>query len=207
MKMQAVTIKLGAVVLISLGLNACSMLPSADGVFIDEKENYKKAHQLPELEIPPELLKGQQLNEYDGGVKGAVTTVNNDSPLKTTPLSDLQTTVELIDQGLNSRLLMRDSLRNVWRKTLSALEALDYDIEDKNRETAQIYLNLAKDTGSDSMLSGLSFWKTVETSVYVIALEQQDDGVEISVLDEAQQQISDVLSDEVLSRLLAELAL
>lgn len=205
--MQAVTIKLGAVVLISLGLNACSMLPSADGVFIDEKENYKKAHQLPELEIPPELLKGQQLNEYDGGVKGAVTTVNNDSPLKTTPLSDLQTTVELIDQGLNSRLLMRDSLRNVWRKTLSALEALDYDIEDKNRETAQIYLNLAKDTGSDSMLSGLSFWKTVETSVYVIALEQQDDGVEISVLDEAQQQISDVLSDEVLSRLLAELAL
>jgi hypothetical protein len=113
----------------------------------------------------------------------------------------------LIDQGLNSRLLMRDSLRNVWRKTLSALEALDYDIEDKNRETAQIYLNLAKDTGSDSMLSGLSFWKTVETSVYVIALEQQDDGVEISVLDEAQQQISDVLSDEVLSRLLAELAL
>ena len=205
--MQAVTIKLGAVVLISLGLNACSMLPSADGVFIDEKENYKKAHQLPELEIPPELLKGQQLNEYDGGVKGAVTTVNNDSPLKTTPLSDLQTTVELIDQGLNSRLLMRDSLRNVWRKTLSALEALDYDIEDKNRETAQIYLNLAKDTGSDSMLSGLSFWKTVETSVYVIALEQQDDGVEISVLDEAQQQISDGLSDEVLSRLLAELAL
>ncbi|MEW5056885.1 MAG: outer membrane protein assembly factor BamC [Cycloclasticus sp.] len=207
MKMQAVTIKLGAVVLISLGLNACSMLPSADGVFIDEKENYKKAHQLPELEIPPELLKGQQLNEYDGGVKGAVTTVNNESPLKTTPLSDLQTTVELIDQGLNSRLLMRDSLRNVWRKTLSALEALDYDIEDKNRETAQIYLNLAKDTGSDSMLSGLSFWKTVETSVYVIALKQQDDGVEISVLDEAQQQISDGLSDEVLSRLLAELAL
>ncbi len=205
--MQAVTIKLGAVVLISLGLNACSMLPSADGVFIDEKENYKKAHQLPELEIPPELLKGQQLNEYDGGVKGAVTTVNNESPLKTTPLSDLQTTVELIDQGLNSRLLMRDSLRNVWRKTLSALEALDYDIEDKNRETAQIYLNLAKDTGSDSMLSGLSFWKTVETSVYVIALKQQDDGVEISVLDEAQQQISDGLSDEVLSRLLAELAL
>ncbi|OUR83313.1 hypothetical protein A9Q82_03315 [Cycloclasticus sp. 46_120_T64] len=205
--MQAVTIKLGAVVLISLGLNACSMLPSADGVFIDEKENYKKAHQLPELEIPPELLKGQQLNEYDGGVKGAVTTVNNESPLKTTPLSDLQTTVELIDQGLNSRLLMRDSLRNVWRKTLSALEALDYDIEDKNRETAQIYLNLAKDTGSDSMLSGLSFWKTVETSVYVIALKQQDDGVEISVLDEAQQQISDELSDEVLSRLLAELAL
>jgi len=205
--MQAVTIKLGAVVLISLGLNACSMLPSADGVFIDEKENYKKAHQLPELEIPPELLKGQQLNEYDGGVKGAVTTVNNESPLKTTPLSDLQTTVELIDQGLNSRLLMRDSLRNVWRKTLSALEALDYDIEDKNRETAQIYLNLVKDTGSDSMLSGLSFWKTVETSVYVIALEQQDDGVAISVLDEAQQQISDGLSDEVLSRLLAELAL
>ena len=205
--MQAVTIKLGAVVLISLGLNACSMLPSADGVFIDEKENYKKAHQLPELEVPPELLKGQQLNEYDGGVKGAVTTVNNDSPLKTTPLSDLQTTVELIDQGLNSRLLMRDSLRNVWRKTLSALEALDYDIEDKNRETAQIYLNLVKDTGSDSMLSGLSFWKTVETSVYVIALKQQDDGVAISVLDEAQQQVSDGLSDEVLSRLLAELAL
>jgi len=204
MKMQAVTIKLGAIALISLGLSACSMLPSVGDVFIDEKENYKKAHELPELEIPPELQKRQQVNEYDGGAKGTVAIANKYTQLKTTPLSDLQAKVELIDQGLNSRLLMRDTLRNAWRKTITALDALDYDIEDKNRESSLVYLNIVKEAESESMLSGLSFWKTTETIVYVVALKQIEEGVEIRVLDEEQQHVFDAVSEDMLSRLLAK---
>jgi len=201
--MQAFTFKLGAVALISLGLNACSMLPSTSNVFIDEKENYKKAHELPPLELPPELQSGYLKDEFDGGVKESVT--NKRSPLKTTPLSDVQPTVELLDQGLNSRLLMRDSLRNTWRKTISALEELDYDIEDKNRETGLVFLNVPLAPESESMLSGLSFWKSVETNVYVVALKQVQEGVTLNILNEEKAPVSDAVSAEILSRLLAEL--
>jgi len=205
MKTQAVTIKLGAIALISLGLSACSMLPSVGDVFIDERENYKKAHELPELEIPPELQKGQQVNEYDGSAKGTVAIANQYTSLKTTPLSDEQAKVERIEQSSNNHLLMRDTLRNTWRKTITALDALDYDIEDKNRESSLVYLNIVKEAKSESMLSGLSFWKTTETIVYVVALKQVDEGVEISVLDEEKKPISDDVSEGILSGLLAKL--
>jgi len=205
MNMPAVTIKLGAIALISLALNACSMLPSADGVFIDEKENYKKAHQLPELELPPELLSGQQKNEYDGGAKDAVAKADQYAQLETTPLSDEQAKVELIDQGDSSHLLIRDTLRNAWRKTVLALDTLDYDIEDKNRQSSLVYLNIAQEAESESMLSGLSFWSSAETTVYIVELKQMTEGVTVRVLDEEQQSISDAVSAEILSRLLTEL--
>lgn len=205
MKMQAVTIKLGAITLISLALNACSMLPSADGIFIDEKENYKKAHQLPELELPPELLSGQQRNEYDGGAKGTVAVAAQYAQLETTPLSDEQAKVELLGEGENSHLLIRDTLRNAWRKTVSALEALDYDIDDKNRQSSLVYLNVAQEAESESMLSGLSFWSSAETTVYIVGLKQVDEGVIVSVLNEEQQPVADAVSAEILRRLLTEI--
>jgi len=205
MKMQSVTIKLGTIALISLALNACSMLPSADGIFIDEKENYKKAHQLPELELPPELLSGQQKNEYDGGAKGTAAIADQYAQLETTPLNDEQAKVELLGEGENSHLLIRDTLRNAWRKTVSALDTLDYDIEDKNRQSSMVYLNIEKEVESESMLSGLTFWSSTETIVYIVELKQVDEGVTVSVLDEEQQPISDAVSAEMLSRLLTEL--
>ena len=204
MKVQTVAIKLGAIALISLGLNACSMLPSGKGVFIDEKENYKKAHELPELEIPPKLLKGHQKDEYDGA-KAAQVVANKGAPLKTMPLNDEGSQLEFFEDGLNSRIVMRDTLRNVWRKTITALEALDYDIEDKNRATSMVYLNITKDAESESMLSGLSFWKTSEITVYLVALKQVEAGVEIRVLDEEQQHVFDAVSEDILSRLLAKI--
>jgi len=191
------------------------MLPSGDGIFIDQKEEYKKAHELPPLEIPPTLLADGARDEYDGGIKKApavrsVAVVESTVPaastknavVKVTPLADEQPVAELKKSGVNSSLLVRDSLRNTWRKTIGVLEDLGYVIEDKNRQRGKIYLNVPVATGkSNSMLSSLSFWGEVETVVYVVALEHQQNGVKVRVLSEEKGRVDDNVTRDILSDL------
>ncbi|MBQ0724568.1 MAG: outer membrane protein assembly factor BamC [Cycloclasticus sp.] len=190
------------VVLLSLGLVACGSLPSVDEVFSDQKEAYKKAHELPPLEVPPELSKGQTKDEYDGGAQTPV--AKRQANVTTQPLVDKQPFVEQVKQGVDSHLLVQDSLRNVWRKTVTALEELDYDVGDKNRENSLIYLNIAT-AKQGGMLSTLSFWKKAETQVYLVALERVETGVAVRVLDEQQTRIDDEFSRGILADLLTKL--
>ncbi|OUR88516.1 hypothetical protein A9Q85_03080, partial [Cycloclasticus sp. 44_32_T64] len=81
-----------------------------------------------------------------------------------------------------------------------------YDIEDKNRQTGQVYLNIAEDDSSSSMLSSLSFWKKADTSVYVLVLQAVENGVEVRVLDEEKNRIDNKVSKEILADLFAQLA-
>lgn len=115
--------KLTLLVILVGAVSACGLMPSVDGVFVDQRETYKKAHELPPLELPPELKAGAIQDEYDGGTKTATAySSNNKAVVKTTPLSEDLPRVELIKQGVDSHLMVRDSLRNTWRKTISALE-------------------------------------------------------------------------------------
>lgn len=199
--------KLTLLVILVGAVSACGLMPSVDGVFVDQRETYKKAHELPPLELPPELKAGAIQDEYDGGTKTATAySSNNKAVVKTTPLSEDLPPVELIKQGVDSHLMVRDSLRNTWRKTISALEEKNYDIEDKNRQTGLVYLNIAKDKGSSSMLSSLAFWKSVDTEVYLIELKQTDSGVTLRVLDEEETRIENEVSQTLLSDLLTHLA-
>jgi len=188
-------------------LSACGLMPSVDGVFIDQRDEYKKAHELPSLEVPPGLSEGTIKDEYDGGVKKRPDVSTKIVATETTPLSDPQPSAELIEDGVDNHLLVRDSLRNVWRKTISALDKKDYDIEDKNRQSNQVYLNIAKEDGSSSMLSSLSFWKKADTEVYVLELSSDAMGVKIRVLDEEKNRIDNTVSQTLLTDLLAQFAL
>lgn len=203
MSVKAVLIKL-CFVLLSLSLVACGSLPSVKEVFSDQKEAYKKAHELPPLEVPPGLLKGQAIDEYDGGVK--TPSVKKQANVTTQPLVDKQPFVEQLKKGVDSHLLVQDSLRNAWRKTVTALEELDYDIADKNRENSLIYLNIAT-AKQGGMLSTLSFWKKAETQVYLVAVERVETGIAVRVLNEQKDRIDDEFSRGILADLLTKLTL
>ncbi|MBL4744645.1 MAG: outer membrane protein assembly factor BamC [Cycloclasticus sp.] len=200
MNKQLVT-KLIPAAFLTFTLSACSILPSVDGVFIDQKEEYKKAHELPSLEMPPELSSGSTRDEYAGQVKRAEPVRQQETVVQTTPLSDEQLSVELMKDGNDSYLLIRDSLRNTWRKTNSALETLGYDIDDKNRQNSKFYINLAEDTGSSNMISSLTFWKKAEKTIYIVSLDHIDSGVALRVLDKNE----DSVNNDVTSKLLIEL--
>jgi len=187
-------------------LTACGMMPAVDDVFVDQKEDYKRAHELPSLEIPPGLSGGVIKDEYDGGTKSTLPASTASAVVETTPLNDNQPKAELMGSGVDSHLLVRDSLRNAWRKTIGVLEEQGYDIDDKNRQTGQIYLNIAEGDSSNSMLSSLSFWKKVDTDVYVLVLKSVENGVQVSVLDEEKNRVDNNVSTEILADLLTQLA-
>jgi len=205
MKMKSM-VKLILIAILTCVLSACGMMPSVDDVFVDQREDYKNAHELPSLEVPPGLSGGAIQDEYDGGTKDTVVTPTSSTVVQTTPLSELQPRAELIKNGVDSYVLVRDSVRNTWRKTISALEEKSYDIEDKNRQTSLVYLNISKDSGSSSMLSSLSFWKKADTDVYILELKRGEDGVEVRVLDEDKGRIDNNISQTLLADLLAQLA-
>ncbi len=200
MNLNAVLFKLSCAVVVSFSLAACSFLPSTGKVFSDEKEAYKKAHELPSLEIPPDMLNTLPKNEYDGAAKAA----RPSALVKVTALEDIEPAIRLQVDGDASYLLVRDSIRSTWRRTVSALEKLDYDIEDKNRESGLIYLNIPME-GKGGMLSSLSFWKKVETTIYLLTIAPLNKEVAIQVLNEQKEPLNDAVSSKVLTDLMAEL--
>ena len=205
MRLKAVMIKgLGLVVLTS-GLIACGGVPKAGGVFSDQKEAYKKAHELPPLEVPPEFLTDKTKDEYDGAAKDTVSAVDKNTILTTTPLLDTTPAIELIENGIDSHLIVNDSLSNTWRKTVEALEELNYDIEDKNLASSLIYLNVAAEKEESGMLSSLSFWKKAETIVYIVGIERIESGLAVRVLDADSGRIDDEVSKRLLAELLGKL--
>jgi len=209
MKTQQLVMKLSCIGFFSLGLAACSMLPSGDGIFIDQKEAYKKAHELPAIEVPPTLLADGAKDEYDGGIKapqpvGSASTKR--AVVKVAPLADEEPVAELKENGVNSSLLVRDSLRNTWRKTIGVLDDLGYDIEDKNRERGEIYLNIPVASGkSKGLFSGFSFLGNVDVIVYVVALDDQENGVKIRVLSEEKDRVDNDVTRDILYDLTSNL--
>lgn len=205
MNVKAGMIKGLGLVLITSGLIACGGLPKVGEVFSDEKEAYKRAHELPPLEIPPGLLGQKIKDEYDGAAKGTVSIADKNAVVTTAPLAEATPAVELIENGVESHLLVHDSLNNAWRKTVKALRELSYDIEDKNRESGLIYLKVATEKKEGGMLSTLSFWKKSETMVYIVAIERIESGIAVRVLDEERNRLDDEISKGILADLLGKL--
>lgn len=205
MRLKAVMIKgLGLVVLTS-GLIACGSLPKVGDVFSDEKDAYKRAHELPPLEVPPEFLTVKIKDEYDGAAKGTVSVADKNAVVSTTPLADATPAIERINSGVNSHLLIHDGLGNAWRKTVKAIEELAYDIEDKNRESGLIYLNIAVGKKETSMLSTLSFWKKSATQIYIVGVERIESGIAVRVMDDERNRIDDEVSKGLFADLLGKL--
>ncbi|ORU91457.1 MAG: hypothetical protein A6F72_02645 [Cycloclasticus sp. symbiont of Poecilosclerida sp. N] len=205
MNIQASFLKLSCVVLVPFVVAACSYAPSIDGVFIDQKEAYKKAHELPPLEMPPELSIELVKDEYDGGVGDTVAALSKDAVVQTTPLPGGFPDVEIIERTDSRYLLVHDSLRNTWRKTVSALEALNYDIEDKNRARNEVYLNITPTTKEADISWNLFFWEKAETTLHVVTLYPLENGVVVRVLDKEKNRIENAVSKEILTGLFTEL--
>ena len=205
MRLKAVMIKGLGLVMIASGLLACGSLPDVGGVFSDQKEAYKKAHELPPLEVPPEFSTDKIKDEYDGAAKDTVAVADKNAVVTTTPLADATPAIELIEKGVDSHLIVNDSLSNTWRKTVEALEALNYDIEDKNLASSLIYLNVVAEKKEGSMLASLSFWKKAETLVYIVGVERIESGIAVRVLDAERGHIDDAFSKRLLAELLGKL--
>lgn len=199
-----------AVVLMSFGSVACS-IPFVDPIFPDQKEDYKRAHELPSLEVPPELINQTVDDEYDGGTQRSVTApapVTTDD-VQTQPLSSSNADVELVESGVDSHLLVRDNLRNTWRELQIAIEALEYDVEDVNRENSTVFLNIETAEGSSGMLSMLDFWGADDSSivVYLLRVEALDNGMAIRVLDAEEARTNDDISKDILANVLGQMIL
>ncbi|PCI17059.1 MAG: hypothetical protein COB62_07705 [Piscirickettsiaceae bacterium] len=191
-----------------MGLIACSYLPETPDIFTDQKEAYKKAHELRPLELPPELSTEDVTSGPStiGTATSVVTTTSKKAIVKTTPLAkESKTSAEIVNVGSVSYLLVHDSFRNTWRKTVTALEQLEYDIEDKNREESLIYLNINEATSDTGMLSSLAFWKSDSTSVYLISFDQYSDGIAVEVQDKDAQVVNDDVSKKIYADLLSKL--
>ena len=129
MRTQEIMTKCTLIALISMGLMACSIMPSTSGIFVDQKEAYKNAHELPSLELPPELVSESTAIKADSKTDAVrvVPPVKQNAIVNTTPLNDeSKTGAEIINIGEVTYLLVHDSYRNTWRKIITALEELEY---------------------------------------------------------------------------------
>jgi uncharacterized lipoprotein len=216
MIMKAMHIKRFVLVLISTSVMACSYMPSTSEVFADKKEDYKKAHELPSLEVPPGLTGGDKEDEYVGVTKGSAPVrtepvirnepVTRTATVETAPLEELsKTTAEIVTAGSVAYLLVHDNFRNTWLKTVIALEELGYDIEDVNREEGLIYLNIGEAEGSSGMFSALTFWKSGSVTEYLVAFDQYSDGVTVEVQDDSGLLVNDDVSKQIYADLLRKL--
>lgn len=201
MRTQIMVFKRLLIALMSLGFVACSLMPSTSDIFVDQKEAYKDAHELPPLEMPPELAGEYQVPDRQGTASYSQQT-RPSAQVKVTPLSKMtKTGAEIINIGNVTYLLAYDSYRNIWRKSVSELEALDYDIEDKNREASMIYLNIVEGETESGMFSSLAFWKSEPTTEYVLAFKQYADGVAVKV----QNSQGELVDNDVSKRIYADL--
>ena len=209
MRAQVMMIKRTLITLIPMGLMACSIMPSTSDIFVDQKEAYKNAHELPSLELPPELasestaIKGNNKTE----AVRVVPPVIQNTVVKTTPLNDdSKMGAEIINIGTVTYLLVHDSYRNTWRKTITALEELEYDIEDKNREQNMVYLNIPEENADRGMLSSLTFWKNESTIEYLVVFKEYSDGVAVKVQNSEGVLVDNDVSERIYTDLLSKLA-
>jgi uncharacterized lipoprotein len=110
----------------------------------------------------------------------------------------------MINSGVDNHILFRDGIRNVWRKTIGALEELDYDIEDKNRESGMIYLNIVEGGEGRSMLSTVSFWKNEDTVEYIVSLDRLENGIAVRVLDKDKKRVRNDVSKDMYVDLMSQ---
>jgi len=187
-----------------IGLVACSSLPEIPemNIFPDQKDDYKKSHELPPLEMPPELAGNAIKDEYDGAAREVKSASENESSATTYALEKSMPKAKLLASDGFTFLLLRESMRNAWRMTVSGLNELDYEIADKNRIEGMIYLEIPE--GSEGgMLSSLSFWSSADTKPYVLTLKVTDNGIAIRVMDEDKRTIDDDASKLIYADLLA----
>lgn len=194
------------IVFLSMGLFACSYMPETPDIFSDQKEAYKEAHELPPLEVPPELSSLDVEETHRSSIRQSASIVTKKAVVKTTPLIDRsKPEVEIFKLGDVSYLLIRDSFRSAWRKTVSALEALEYDIEDKNREESLIQLNIEDEITETGMLSSLTFWKSASTTLYQVNFVQYSDAIAVKVQDSKGNLVNNEVSEKIYADLLKQL--
>ncbi|ORU90581.1 MAG: hypothetical protein A6F71_06350 [Cycloclasticus sp. symbiont of Poecilosclerida sp. M] len=197
--------KLFSIVMILSGLIGCS-LDSVKGAFPDQKEAYKKSHELPELEVPPGLTGGNIKDEYDGAVSDETVSLaehDKGGTAKIMPLGDSKPAAEFVEHNNGDFLLVRDSMRVVWRKVIKTLDDLDYDIEDKNRDKSYIYLNIDESEGG--MLAALSFWGNSKTTTYIVSLQHAENGVVVQVKNGQKKPVRNDSSKRIYDDLLSKL--
>jgi len=197
MSTKVVLVKLSSLGFLIASLVACS------SIFPDQRDAYKKATELRPLEVPPGLSKQSIRNEQPGQANRAIS--SQAALVKVEALPDPDADVLIIQTGQGRHLVVRDSLRSTWRKTVSALEELEYDIEDKNRENGLIYLDVLTDKKDDGMLASLAFWKNSAVKTYVLTLVADADTVVIQVNDENEKPVDDDIAKKIYTDLLNEL--
>jgi len=209
MNVKVVVSKFLAVSLMSLGLLACS-IPFVDPIFPDQKEDYKKAHELPSLELPPKLPAQLEKDEYDGGTKiGSVAPAPVDAgAVQAEPIVISKANVKWVESDSSGHIFVRDSMRNAWRQVVDALKLLNYDVEDLNREEKLIYLNVNEEESNSGMLSSLAFWSDDSPTVttYLISFDEYSDGIAVEVKDEDGKLVTNESSKKIYAGLLSKLA-
>lgn len=208
MNIKVVVSKFLVVSLMSLGLLACS-IPFVDPIFPDQKEDYKKAHELPPLELPPKLSAQPKKDEYDGGTKiRSVAPAPVDAgAVQAEPVVTSKSNVKWVESGSNGHIFVSDSMRNAWRQVVDALELLNYGVEDVSREEKLIYLNVNEGEGNSGMLSSLAFWSDDSTTVttYLISFDEYSDGISVEVKDEDGELVNNESSKQIYTDLLSKL--
>ncbi len=196
------------IALLPMGLIACSYMPETPDIFTDQKEAYKEAHELPPLEVPPELSSLDIEGTHRNSIKQTASIITKKAVVETTALIDkAKPDVEIFKLDDVSYLLIRDSFRSAWRKTVGALEVLEYGIEDKNREESLIHLNISDEVSETGMLSALTFWKSAAITTYQVYFVQYSDAIAVKVRDSKGVVVNNEVSEKIYADLLKQLTL
>jgi len=124
--------------LLILGLNACSILPSLDEVVPDNTKKYRQAETMPELEIPPELSAVAINDDVVGNNAKGTVTYSEFEEAKVNPLASKynitpETKPALSGENTTRHLIIPASREQAWQQVLAFwnLEGVDVERQDE----------------------------------------------------------------------------
>lgn len=168
----------------------CLLAFSGCSLFSGQQADYSKgATQMPALEIPPDLTRPVTVDTY----KVPLAQVASDVPaISGTTATDVSMQVE--ESGVNS-ILIKDAFDRSWRRVGLALERLQLQLEDKDRNKGIYYLKPIAAGGLVAMPKEAG----VAASVYRVQVK--DNGMSCSVTVAAADGMSDDGSKVILDAL------
>jgi outer membrane protein assembly factor BamC len=165
---------------------------AACGILPDRTKEYQYSHEIPPLEVPPDLS------------RSAIDQASAEAERRTAQASSRGTEVETEEAGssresevpqseqlprgedMPSHLVVNDPYPIAWRLVGKALARMNVEITDRDRSTGYYYILYQVPEEEQSIWSALAFWRGDEPveEAYRIKLEDNEGKTEVFVLDD-----------------------
>ena len=212
-------LRLAVLVGAAVSMTGCSYISS---LFPDKQKQYRYSSELPDLEVPPDLVGSKvdgklaegetQPDEAVSAVKGKTKMAPTDSsskPKKKKRKSLSDNSVTLAESSENTSLIeLNEPYAEAWNDVSRALGRLKVEIYDQNRTDGVFYVYYGGEPPKKPEETGI--WDTVvsvfnvekdKAQEYRVKLEDKEDFTFIKVLDQDDKPLSDGPAFDLLKRL------